>query len=252
MFTVGGLVIGVIAGYVVGLSKTALPGAALVVTPLIAAVASGRAIPGASLPILIAADVFAVAWYHHHARWDLLRNLVAWVAAGFVAGAAFFVVVGADTRSVEITIATIILLVVALQAARLVRRHPPAPATTAGAVTYGTAGGFTTFVSNTAGPIMNSYLVGLGLDKRELIGTSAWFYFAVNVAKIPCYVALGRWTDGGRFFTAESLAYGAVLVPAVVAGVYSGRSLFARLPQGLFTWLVLAFSAAGAVKLLLG
>ena len=39
---------------------------------------------------------------------------------------------------------------------------------TTDAALYGTAGGFTTFVSNAAGPIMNTYLVGLGLDKRDI------------------------------------------------------------------------------------
>lgn len=251
VFTFGGLVIGVVAGFVVGVSKTAMPGAGLVVTPLIAAVVSGRAIPGTVLPILIAADLFAVAWYREHARWDLLRGLITWVALGFAAGAVFFVAAGTDTRTLEVMIAAILLLVVALQIGRVVRRRPPRPATAATAAAFGTTGGFTTFVSNTAGPIMNSYLLGLGLDKHELIGTSAWFYVAINVAKIPLYVALGEWSDGGRFFTWQSLTYDAVLVPAVIAGVYSGRSLFARLPQLLFMWLVHALSAAGALKLAL-
>jgi len=73
---------------------------------------------------------------------------------------------------------------------RIVRQSPPRPSTTIDAVVYGTAGGFTTFVSNAAGPIINTYLVGLGLDKRQLVGTSAWFYLAVNLAKVPVYVVL--------------------------------------------------------------
>jgi amino acid transporter len=114
---------------------------------------------------------------------------------------------------------------------------------------YGTAGGFTTFVSNSAGPIMNTYLVGLGLDRTALVGTSAWFYFAVNLAKIPVYLAIGAWSTGGAFFSAESLRYDLVLLPFVVIGVYGGRALLPRLHDRFFLWLVL--SLAGAVKLLL-
>ena len=40
MFTAGNLILGSLAGLIVGLSKTALPGAALVATPMIAAIVS--------------------------------------------------------------------------------------------------------------------------------------------------------------------------------------------------------------------
>ena len=77
---------------------------------------------------------------------------------------------------------------------------------------------------------MNTYLLRLGLDKHEMIGTSAWFYFVVKMTKVPIYVALGRWSAGGPFFTRESLAYDLVLVPMVVLGAYGGRRLFPHLP----------------------
>jgi hypothetical protein len=41
VFTVGNLVFGAIAALIVGLSKTAFPGAALVATPIIATIVTG-------------------------------------------------------------------------------------------------------------------------------------------------------------------------------------------------------------------
>jgi uncharacterized membrane protein YfcA len=131
------------------------------------------------------------------------------------------------------------------------RRRPPKPATPRDAMVYGSAGGFTTFVSNSAGPVMNTYLIGLGLGKDEQVGTSAWFYFVVNLAKIPFYLALGAVTTGGHFFTGESLLWNLCLVPAIVAGVYSGRWLLPRISQDTFVVLVLVLSAAGGIRLLL-
>ena len=251
MITTTGLLVGAIAALVVGLSKTALPGAGLIATPLIATVVHGRALPGATLPILLTADLFAVTWYRRHARWDLLRTLVPGVALGFAAGAVFFVAVGSSSRTLDVVIGVTILVMVATQLVRTIRRADAVAPTLAAATGYGAAGGFTTFVSNTAGPVMNTYLVRLGLDKNEMIGTSAWFYFAVNVAKVPVYLALGELSTGGRFFSVTSIAYDALLVPAVIVGVCAGRAMFSRIRPAAFLWLVLVLSAAGAMKLLI-
>lgn len=251
MFTVEALVVGAVAAYIVGVSKTGLPGSGLIAIPLFATVFDGRMIPGATLPILICADLFAVRWYRQHTRWDLLRPLATWVGLGYVLGIVFFVAVGNATRSLEITIGGIVLVIVAIQLRRMFHGAPVRPAGTVTAATYGTAGGFTTFVANAAGPVMNTYLVGLRLPKHHHLGTSAWLYLAVNVTKIPFYLVLGEWTDGGRFFTRDGLLFDLVMVPAIVIGVFSGRSLFHRLPQRAFLVGVLVLSAAGAVNLVL-
>ena len=251
MFTTEAIIIGVIAAIVVGLSKTALPGAGLLSVPLIAMVVDGRLIAGASLPILLVADMFAVGWYRHHTRWDLLKPLATWVGVGFGFGIAFYVAVGSSLRVIDVAIGVIVLVMVAIQLYRMWRRHPPKHATPRDAAIYGTAGGFTTFVSNSAGPVVNTYMVGLGLGKDEQVGTSAWFYFAVNVSKIPFYLALGAWTTGGSFFTGESLLWDLAMVPAIVVGVFLGRAVFKHIAQQTFVVLVLVLSAAGGVKLLI-
>ncbi len=157
----------VLVGLIIGLSKTALPGAGLIATPMVAMVFSGREIPGATLPILLLADLFAVRWYREDARVDLLKPLIPWVALGFAGGAAFFMAIGNATRTFEIAIATLILVLVTVQIVRLIRKRPPAPATTAAAIFFGSLGGFATFVSNQAGPILNTHLT------RLLASTSA-------------------------------------------------------------------------------
>jgi uncharacterized membrane protein YfcA len=251
MFTTQAILTGVIAALVVGLSKTALPGAGLLSVPLIATIVEGRMIAGASLPLLLCADVFAVRWYQHHTRWDLLRPLAKWVALGYAFGVGFYLVVGNSVRPINVAIGVIVLVMVTIQLWRMVRKHPPKPATAGDAAIYGTAGGFTTFVSNSAGPVVNTYLIGLGLNKEEQVGTSAWFYFVLNLTKIPFYLALGFLTGGGHFFTGESLLWNVCMIPAIVAGVYLGKAVFQHIPQETFVMLVLVLSAAGGVKLLI-
>ncbi len=251
MFTVGTLLVGALAAFIVGLSKTGLPGGALIAIPLFATLVDGRLIPGASLPILLVADLFAVGLYHHHARWDLLRSLAGGVVVGFAAGVVFFISVGSASRPIEVVIGVIILVMVVLQLWRIGRNTPVKPVPPAIAAGYGTAGGFTTFVANAAGPIMNVYMTGLGLSKAELVGTSALFYCSVNLAKVPIYFALGEWTSGGRFFTAQTLAFDAAMIPAIFVGLFSGRALFNVISQRAFLVAVMGLSAAGAVRLLL-
>lgn len=251
MLTVGTLAIGAAAAFVVGVAKTGVPGIGIVAIPLFATVFDGRLIPGATLPILITADLFAVSWYRHHARWDVLRPLAGWIGLGYAAGIAFFVAVGSATRPLEIAIGAIVLLIVAIQIRRLRRGRDDVHAGPIVTAASGTGGGFTTFVANAAGPIINTYLVGIGLPKHQLMGTSAWLYLLVNLSKIPFYVALGELTDGGRFFTADGLLFDALMVPAVIAGVLGGRALFHRIPQEAFLLTVLVLSALGALNLLL-
>jgi uncharacterized protein len=250
VFTAGDLILGSIAALIIGLSKTAFPGAALVATPIFAAIVSGRLIAGTALPVLIFADLFAVTWYGRHTRWDLLRPMIIAVSFGFTAGAIFFVVVGSATRPIEVVIGLSVLLMVAIQSWRMFHKQAPVEPTPVAAAVYGSSGGFTTFVANAAGPILNTYLVRLGLGKEEMVGTSAWFYCAVNIAKVPVYLAIGFWSSGGPFFTASTLAFDALLFPAVLIGLFSGRRLLHRLPERAFLIGVLVLSTAGALKLL--
>jgi uncharacterized membrane protein YfcA len=97
--------------------------------------------------------------------------------------------------------------------------------------------------------VINTHLASLRLPKGEVLGTAAWLYFLVNLSKIPFYTALGLWSDGGAFFTTESLAWDAVLVPAIVGGVFVGRFVYRRIPQKEFLIAVLLLSAIGALVL---
>jgi uncharacterized membrane protein YfcA len=249
VFTAGALVLGATAAFVVGLSKTGLPGGALIAVPMLATVFDGRLIAGGTLPILLVADLFAVGWYHEHARWDVIEPLAKWLGAGFVCGVTFFVVVGTASDVIAVTIGIIVLLIVGLQAFRMWRGNPPEGGGRGVTSVHGTIAGFTTFVANAAGPVVNTYLVRLGLLKHEMVGTSAWLYFLVNVSKIPIYLALGWLTAGGSFFTADALLFDLIVIPGVFVGVFGGRALFRVIPQRAFAIVVLALSALGALKL---
>ena len=78
---------------VIGFSKTAFAGVGLLATVAFAFALPTRASTGAVLPMLILADVVAVALYRRHAHWKLLVRLLPWMLVGLALGAVFLDVV---------------------------------------------------------------------------------------------------------------------------------------------------------------
>ncbi len=109
---------------------------------------------------------------------------------------------------------------------------------------FGLAGGFTTMVANAAGAIMLVYLLAMRLPKDEFIGTSAWYFLALNLFKIPFSLALG-------FVTAPSIGLNLRLAPLVIAGGIAGYFLARRIPQSVFNIAVQILAAVSAIVLIL-
>jgi uncharacterized membrane protein YfcA len=107
----------------------------------------------------------------------------------------------------------------------------------------GLLAGFGTTVGNAAGPVMSIYLIARGLEKRQFMGTWAWFFFIVNTSKLPIYARLGM-------ITSETLRFDVFIVPAAVVGALVGRRVFNLLPQRVFNPLVLTLAGVAAVRLL--
>nr|WP_159500684.1 sulfite exporter TauE/SafE family protein [Microbacterium sp. 18062] len=227
---------------IVGLSKTAIPGATTVAVAIFAAVLPARQSTGALLLLLLVADVFAVTAYRRHADLRALLRLAPAVVVGLVLGAVFLAL--ADDAWVKRVIGIILLVVIAVT---LLRRRAAAviaermhPASTA---TYGALAGFTTMVANAAGPVMSMYFIAARFEVKRFLGTAAWFFALVNLSKLPFSIGLGLITPPG-------LLLDLVLVPLVVLGALAGRWLAGRLDQRLFERLVIGFTVVGAVYLL--
>lgn len=235
----------------VGISKTAIPGANIAVA-LFAMVLPAKPSTAALLLLLIVADVFAVVFYRRHADWRILRRLVPPVLVGLVVGALFLA--NASDALVGRVIAVILIAVILLglvQRRRAVRREqaggeaeePSRRAAVVQSSVYGSLGGFTTMVANAAGPVMSMYFLAVRMPVTVFLGTSAWFYFVVNLSKVPFSAGLG-------LFSAELLLMDLALVPFVVLGALVGRLIVKRISRELFEWTVIVLSIAGALYLL--
>lgn len=225
----------------VGLSKTALPGSGALAVALFAAALPARTSTATLLVLLIVGDVLALSLYRRHADWSTLLRLAPAVVLGIAAGAVFLAV--ADDAGVRRVIGVILLLL--LLATLWLRRRTGARSVRGGLaalVGYGTLGGFTTMVANAGGPVMSMYFLAARFDVRAFLGTAAWFFAIVNVAKVPIAVGLGLLTPAG-------LLIDLVLVPAVLVGGAIGWRIAGRISQAMFDRIVLGLTAVTAVYL---
>jgi hypothetical protein len=113
------------------------------------------------------------------------------------------------------------------------------------AAILGTVAGFSTMVGNAAGPLMSLYLLSMGLEKNQLIGTAAWFFFVVNVIKVPFHVLF--WGT----IAAETLFIDLLVVPVIVGGVFLGLWLVRRIPEKAYRYFIIVSTTIVSIRLLI-
>ncbi|MFL0410582.1 sulfite exporter TauE/SafE family protein [Microbacterium paludicola] len=227
----------------VGVSKTALPGVNTLAIALFAAVLPARASTGALLLLLIVGDWFAIWVHRKHARLRALLPLIPAVAAGLLLGWLFLGI--ADDTWTRRVIGAILLFVIGVTLWRRWRaREEEVTTGPVAAAAYGTLGGFTTMVANAGGPVMTMYFLAARFPVRAFLGTTAWFFAGINLAKLPLSIGLG-------IIDVPTLLMDLVLVPGVIAGAFLGRTMLGKLDQRTFERIVIVLTIVGALYLLL-
>jgi len=234
----------VIGAVCAGLSKGGFSGLGLLTVILYASIFGARDSTGIVLPLLIVGDIGAVTIFRQHARWDHIWRTLPLSAAGVVIGT--LIMLHLDNASFRPLLGGVILVLTVLQLIRL--RWPDlygaVPHSRPVAWALGLIAGVTTMVANAAGPLVALYYVAIGLPKMEVVGTLAWFFLIINVFKVPFSAGIG-------VIHGSSLTLDAVLMPAVVVGLLSGRWLIAHISQRMFDSVLLGFAALAALRLML-
>jgi uncharacterized membrane protein YfcA len=234
-----------LASVLLGFSKTAVGGVALVSVAIFAAVLPARASTGLVLLLFLVGDVFALRAYTRFTEWAVLRRLAPAVAVGIAVGA-LFLFVAADL-ALRRTIGVILLVLASVATVQKLRRRgdgeDPGRASSALMASTGAVSGFTSMVANAGGAIMSLYLLRLRLPVMVFLGTTAWFFFVINVVKVPISLGLGLldWS------TARATL---LLSPAVVVGALAGRAVARRMSLATFEWVILTVTFAAALNLL--
>ena len=229
---------GTACAFMVGMAKTGMPGLGILSVPLmVLTVGDARLASGWMLPILCFADLFAVYYWRKHAAAGRLFSLFPWVLAGVVVGA---VTLTLPEKQIRPLVGIIILLMLCLY---LWKRYRSDVMPAAHPMPYGIAAGFSTTVANAAGPVMSLYLLSKKLPKEEFVATGAWFFFFINLVKLPIYAYQGM-------ISAESLRFALMVAPGVYVGAWMGRLLIHKIPTHIFEGSVIVLTAVSTILLL--
>jgi len=234
-----------IIGLLVGIGKTALGGLGLLSAALIAQVMPAKESTGVLLILLIIGDLFAIGVYKNHVEWKFLQTLILPVFVGIVAGAIYLF--HSTDNSLKRTIGLVVVFFVAVYpVSQYWQRHNEDisirfPKTLR--VFLGTSAGFMSMVANSGGPPMNIYLLLRKNSVFNFLGNTAWFFFIVNISKLPFTLALG-------LLNFNSLHYIIPAIPMVAIGALIGKKIISKIDQQLFRNITLISTAAVGLKLI--
>ncbi|WP_276352414.1 sulfite exporter TauE/SafE family protein [Cohnella caldifontis] len=237
-------VVTILCGLLVGVTKSGFTTLGILAAAMLAAVFPARESVGIMTPLLIAGDVIAIIYYRKAVAWKHLLFLFPWVAAGIGAGFLVLGPIGNRTLSVLIGSLVLVLILIHLFKPRLEQALNFSFAkSTAFNGSLGVLAGFTTMIGNAAGSIMSIYLLSKGMNKTAFVGTNAFFFFIVNVFKVPFTSSLG-------LITGHTLLFNAWIIPAVLAGFAAGFKLLPLIPQKHFQTVILSLAALGGIYLI--
>ncbi len=245
-----GWIIVLTAGSGIGISKTAIPGSGILVVVLMAMALPSRMSVGVMLPLLLFGDLFALGKYWKYTDWRQFFLLLPFALAGL--GAGYIVLRHATNEELKPLIGSIVLFMLFLhQVSRFVKKkrederadpsrrtHPLVTGV------FGFFAGMGTGMANSSGPVLSLYFLIARLPKLQFLATSAWFFFLMNLLKLPLFFSLG-------LINAQSLTVDLLALPSVAAGAFIGYWIANRIPQERFNQAVLALAFAAAVRLIL-
>ncbi len=234
-----------VAAVIIGVSKTGIPGLGILAMVIVAMVLPAKQSTGLILPMLVVGDICSVAYYRQHASWGHLARLAPWAVVGVLIGVA--ALGRLNDAQIRPLIGGIVLALVLCSFALAYRPNwrESLSQSYALAAAIGILGGFTTMVANAAGPVMIIYLLAMGLPKNAFLGTSAWFFFLINLFKVPFSAWLG-------LITGSSLTLNAILLPGILLGAVVGVRFAKRMPEKTFAMVAQVLAAVAALKLMLG
>ncbi len=232
-----------LAALMTGMTKTGISGLGLVSVPLLAIAFGAKESTGILLPILIMADVYAVIYYHRSAQWKIILRILPPAFVGIGIGIITGEIISAE--QFRLLLSVVVLAMVILMVVRdLGKKKENIPDSWWFAGIMGLTGGFATMIGNAAGPVFAVYLLAMRLPKKSFIGTGAWFFFIVNLFKVPFHIFVWETISWPTF------QYDLIALPVILIGGFIGVKLVKLFPEKVYRWFVVISTCLSAALLL--
>ncbi len=235
----------ILCAVLIGFCKTSFAAIGTIVVPIMALTFGPKPSTGLLLPILCLADLGAIIYYRRSCSWQHLMRLLAWAILGLFVGIAVdHFTPSAWFRyllSFSILISVGVLLLNGTTTAQ--ERETKTQKSWLLAL-YGIMGGFATMIGNAAGPIMSVYLLSIKMPKMLFVGTSAWFFMAINYTKLPLQIWV--WDN----INMSSVLVGLLMIPFIFVGSVLGIYLVRVVPEELYRKIVIWITLLSALVLI--
>ncbi len=229
---------------ILGLGKGGFAGIGMISLPLIALVMPPLQAASVMLPILMLQD--AISTWAFRRTWSG-RNL-AILLPGAAVGVflAYLLASRVSSSAVDVAVGTISILFGGKQLIEQLR-GTIAPASKPGIVLgwiCGAGAGFTSMLAHAGAPPFQIYTVPQRLARDVFVGTSVFFFTAVNWMKIGPFIALGQ-------LTRDNMMLAATLLPLAVASTWLGVWLVRRTSGPMFFAIIYMLMIAIGLRLCL-
>lgn len=232
-----------IVTFMISLSKGGLGGMlGALATPMMALVMPADQTLGLLLPIMLLADVFALAF-----NWRKWNSRLVWLMLpgaliGVTLGTGFIANAPVEALKIALAVIALIFVVYKIFEKRIL-----------GSLKYreknwhgwlaGTGAGFASSLAHSGGPPIIIYFMLLDVTPSVFVATSVLFFAILNWIKVPYYLYI-------HLFDFPRLLQLAWLIPIVPLGAWFGRWVAAKISKGVFDGIMVALLALAAVLLI--
>ncbi|MBT3380315.1 MAG: sulfite exporter TauE/SafE family protein [Lentisphaerae bacterium] len=191
------------------------------------------------LPVLCVMDVVALGFYRRKIVWAAILPLIPGTLVGVAIGVTIFAggdkaLVSLSDQSLKLVIGCIGILFVGYRASRKWLMNRPRedsqPGIKRGTV-FGAIAGLTSTLAHAGGPPIQMYLLPQRLDKLAFAGTTAAYFWGLNLLKVGPFCMMGR-------ITADNLLLGVWMLPVMPLGVVLGYMAVRVVKQEHYTGLI--------------
>lgn len=223
----------------VGISKTGIPGlSGGMAVPLLSLVIAPAQAASIMLPVLCVIDLFGLRAFSGVYDRRNMPILLTGLLAGVVLGTLTFHVVNEQVLRLIIGLISVAFALNNLSG--WTRNRAPTGASWPRGVCWSALSGYTSFLTHSGNAPLMAYLLPQRIEKRLYVGTTVWFFFASNYAKLLPYAVMGQ-------LDTSNVATALVLLPFIPVGVKLGVALAGRMNERAFYrvsyWVMLAIGA---------